>query len=89
MSYEIEEVDVPRRGKEPPIPKANKRKERRGRLASLYSAAKEYKQAYKAVYGVLPELTWDGKWVRIKGQPQGVNAKRLKELTRQLKLRAG
>ena len=54
---------------------------------SLKRAAKEYKEAYRAVYHMNPGLTFDGKWVRIHGQELGVSLKRLKELTVQLRNR--
>ena len=73
---EIEQVAMPKRRK--PKPKIS---------AALRSAANEYKDAYHTTYGMKPELTWDGKWVRIKGQAQGVSLRRLKELTTQLRAR--
>ena len=50
---------------------------------------KQYKAAYKAVYGILPTITFDGTWIRIQGQVQGVKRKRLKEMAEQLEYRAG
>lgn len=54
-------------------------------------AAKEYKEAYHAVYGVRPSLSYspsDG-WITVKGMSGRVNVRRLRELTTQLRRRAG
>lgn len=51
---------------------------------SLKKAAKEYKQAYVKVYGLTPRLTFDGTWIRLPGNKEGVSIKRLRELTTQL-----
>lgn len=76
-SMQVEQVAMPKRRKSKP------------RVSpALRQAANEYKDAYKTVYNVKPELTWDGKWVRIKGQAQGISLRRLKELTTQLRARA-
>ncbi len=56
---------------------------------SIRAAAKAYKEAYKDVYRMNPQLTFDGKWIRIHGQDQGVSLKRLKEMTTQLRNRVG
>lgn len=56
---------------------------------TLRRAAEEYKEAYRAVYRVSPQLTYDGKWIRIKGHSSGVSIKRLRELTVQLNHRKG
>lgn len=50
-------------------------------------AVKDYKAAYKAVYGILPQMRWNGTWIRLPGQNQGVSAKRLREMTAQLRRR--
>ena len=71
------------------VPMPKRRKPKSKIPPALKAGAQEYKDAYRAVYGMLPELRWDGKWIRIKGQAQGVNLRRLRELTTQLKLRAG
>ena len=52
-------------------------------------AVHNYLEAYRKVYGVLPEVKFDGQWYRIKGQSLGVNLKRLKEMTTQLEYRSG
>lgn len=70
------------------VPMPKRRKARPRVPQALRDAAQDYKDAYKAAYGVKPELTWDGKWIRIKGQAQGVSLRRLKELTTQLRARA-
>ena len=48
-----------------------------------------YKDAYRRVYGVPPEVKFDGTWYRITGHSAGVTAKRLKEMAQQLRYRAG
>ena len=48
-----------------------------------------YKDAYMQVYGVLPEITFDGTYYRIKGHGSGVKLSRLKEMARQLEYRSG
>lgn len=85
---EIENVPMPVKQTKP------ERKPRKPKLrikvhAALRNAAREYKQAYRNVYGMLPELTYDGTWIRIAGQTEGIGLKRLKELTRQLHNRRG
>ncbi len=65
---------------------------RKGRLrvpATVRKAADEYKAAYSRMYGVPAGLTWDGVWIRIAGQPEGVSTRRLREMTTQLKRRIG
>lgn len=57
--------------------------------APVRRAAAEYKAAYKAVYGIPPTLRWDGVWIRITGQSQGVKLSRLKAMTTQLRARIG
>lgn len=54
-------------------------------------AFEAYSKAYKAVYGVMPDgFTYDKatKFVHV-GNSTGVSLQRMKELTRQLTLRAG
>ena len=53
------------------------------------AAVKRYKDAYKAVYGVRPEIKRDGKWFRVKGQSAGVTRQRLVEMAKKLEYRAG
>lgn len=48
-----------------------------------------YRKAYKRVYGIYPEVKFDGTWFRIKGERLGVKRMRLKELAEQLEYRAG
>ena len=52
-------------------------------------AVHNYREAYRKVYGILPEVKFDGQWYRVKGQTLGVNLKRLKEMTTQLEYRNG
>lgn len=59
------------------------------KIKGLRDRAKAYKTAYRAVYGLVPRVTYDGKWIRLEGVAQGVSPKRLDELTRQLRARAG
>jgi hypothetical protein len=47
-----------------------------------------YREAYKAVYGILPGVSFDGVWCTLRGQPQRVRLRRLRELTTQLRNRA-
>ena len=56
---------------------------------TIRNAARAYKQIYKSVYGVNPTLTYDGTWIRLQGQREGVSLKRLKEMTTQLHNRQG
>lgn len=57
--------------------------------ANVRNAVKAYSEAYRHVYGISPEITFSGGFIRIMGQAQGVTKKRLKEMTNQLKWRAG
>ena len=52
-------------------------------------AVHNYREAYRKVYGILPEVKFDGQWYRIKGQVAGVKLRRLKEMTSQLEYRNG
>ena len=52
-------------------------------------AIHNYREAYRKVYGILPEVKFDGQWYRIKGQSLGVKLRRLKEMTSQLEYRSG
>lgn len=57
----------------------------------VHSAYKAYGEAYKRVYGVSPTgFTYDvaTKFIHV-GNSAGVSVQRLKEMTRQLTLRAG
>lgn len=69
------------------------RKKKKAKQKPLTPMAKRiverYKDAYKRVYGVRPEVKVDGKWFRITGHDSGVNRKRLLEMARQLEYRAG
>jgi hypothetical protein len=57
--------------------------------ASLKTCVRAFQEAYKIVYGVTPEVTVAAGYIRIKGQEYGVTRQRLKEMTNQLKWRAG
>lgn len=59
------------------------------KITGLRSKAKDYKSAYRALYGLVPVVTYDGKWIRLQGVAGGVSPKRLDELTRQLRARLG
>lgn len=74
---------MPAVNKQVPIPKV-RRKAKLRVPATVRRAAEGFKRAYKAVHGVLPELRWDGTWVRITGQTEGVSPRRLREMTTQL-----
>lgn len=52
-------------------------------------AMERYSEAYRSVYGVLPDMTYDGAFIRIHGQAQGFKPHRLREMIQQLKWRAG
>lgn len=84
--YVIDNVPAPQ-AKPKPVRKARVKKIKVS--DALKKAAKEYKAEYLAVFGTKPTLTFDGTWVRITGQSQGIGLKRLKELTTQLKARRG
>lgn len=77
-----------------PMPQAKPKPQRQPRVKkvkvsdAIKNAARDYKEAYKAAYGTTPTLTFNGEWIRIEGMTGGVKLLRLKELTRQLKLRA-
>ena len=43
-----------------------------------------YREAYRVLYGIKPEVAYDGKFIRPHGHAQGVTQKRLKEMTQQL-----
>lgn len=58
-------------------------------LPAIRRAARQYKAAYKDLYGFHPILTYDGRWIRIAGTPHGISLTRLKELTQQLINRKG
>lgn len=88
MTYEVEDVAAPVR--EPkPAKQARKPKAKIKVSEALRNAAKAYKTAYKAAYHMSPTLTFDGTWVRLPGQKEGISLKRLKEMTTQLKARTG
>lgn len=86
MTYAIESVPAPQ-AKPKPVRKPRAKKIKVS--DAIKNAAKEYKAEYLAVYGIKPSLTFDGTWVRIAGQSQGVGLKRLKEMTTQLRARRG
>lgn len=72
-----------------PVPRVRTPKKQTKRIGHLKDLAKAYKSAYRALYGLVPRVTYDGRWIRLQGESQGVSPKRLKELTRQLKARMG
>ena len=78
--YVVEEV---------PAPRIRMSKGATKKIHRLKDLAKAYKVAYRTVYGLIPRVTYDGKWIRLQGEAQGVSPKRLEELTRQLRARAG
>lgn len=45
----------------------------------------DYKKVYKLVYGVYPTIVDDGVFIRVSGQQTGVDLRRLKTLTAQLR----
>lgn len=89
MTYEVSEMlPVPIRVPKPLAPKIKKPKGIKV-TKSLKAAAKAYKDAYYDVYHVRIKLTYDGTWVRLQGAATGVSVKRLREMTSQLRHRAG
>lgn len=56
---------------------------------NVVNGMERYSDAYKKVYGVPPECHYDGEYIRIHGQAQGVTLGRLREMTNQLIWRAG
>lgn len=86
----MNEEQMPEVRRSIPVPNPRRRKGQPKPIpASLRRAADEYKAAYKACYGIPISLKWDGKYVRIMGQTQGVTPSRLKEMTTQLRRRIG
>lgn len=73
--FEIQKARMPkRRKKAPEIPIA------------LLKEIRRYESAYRSCYKKAPAIEYAAPYVRIDGQP-GVNAKRLKQLTAQLRER--
>lgn len=87
----VENVPMPGRATKPTKAKTKKVKKDKATKVrdALKRAAEDYKSAYKALYGMAPVLTYDGTWIRIKGESQGFNLQRLKERTAQLRNRKG
>ena len=77
MPFVIEDIVSLAREKKVPVQKP------------VAQAVHNYREAYRKVYGVLPEVKFDGQWYRIKGQVAGVKLNRLKEMTKQLEYRSG
>ena len=72
------------------VPRVIKRKPKAALIpASLKTIVRAYQEAYKVVYGVTPEVKYSEGFIRIKGQDAGVTRVRLREMTTQLKWRAG
>lgn len=84
----VEHIPMPGRNKPTKVKKVKPTKGPKVADA-LRNAAEDYKAAYKAVYGMAPRLTWDGKWIRLAGEAQGMSLMRLKERTAQLRNRKG
>lgn len=57
--------------------------------ATLKHSVQNYCNAYKIVYGMVPEVVFQDGFIRIKGHTDGVTKRRLKEMTNQLKWRHG
>lgn len=83
-----DDVEIPRFRGEPKEVKPRKVKSIRV-SESLKNTVVEYKRAYKSLYGRVPHMTYDGAWIHIMGSQQGISAKRLKEMTTQLRNRHG
>lgn len=67
-----------------PLPKAESRTPKR-----IQHLMDKYSDAYKAVYGIPAELSFDGTYIRVLGQKLGMKPKALRRATNQLKYRAG
>lgn len=50
-------------------------------------AANLYRREYRRVYGIAPEILWDGVWFHLTGTTYRVKLIRLKQMTAQLKYR--
>lgn len=81
-------MNMPQLNKRVPIP-APRRKTKVRVPPAVKTAAEDYKGAYKAMYGVQPSVKWDGTWIRVSGYTEGVNARRLREITASIKRRLG
>lgn len=68
------------------LPRSQAKKEQDARIRK---AREKYAAAYQKVYGIRPEVSWDGTFFRIVGHTAGVTLARLKEMTSQLRWRAG
>lgn len=84
-----DDLEIPRHRTEPKAAKQPRAKKGIRVSESLKNTVVEYKRAYKALYGLVPHMTYDGTWVRILGSTQGISPKRLKEMTTQLRNRHG
>ena len=77
MTFVVEDIVSIAREKKTPVGKP------------VAQAVHNYREAYRKVFGILPEIKFDGQWYRIKGQVAGVKLRRLKEMTSQLEYRSG
>jgi len=75
---------IPHIRKNVPMPRKPPFKPSKGQQGML----DKYREAYKAVYGIVPGISFDGAWVTLRGQPERVRLRRLRELTSQLRNRA-
>lgn len=57
--------------------------------SGVTNAIGRYAEAYKVLFGISPEVTYKSGYIRIWGQAQGVKLCRLREMTKQLRWRAG
>lgn len=80
---------MPTVNKRQPIPNVRRAKVKRRVPPAVRVAAEDYKAAYKAMYGMPAALKWDGVWIRMQGQAEGVTTRRLREMTTQLRRRLG
>jgi hypothetical protein len=74
-----------------PPPATERRKSKRAIYIppGVKTAIQRYKDAYKVVFQIPPEVFYDGTYVRIRGSSEGVTMKRLREMIKQLRWRAG
>jgi len=85
MEIEIDcGVDIPR-----DAPRIVKDKATRKLPTATRKPIEAFQEAYKAVYGLTPEVKFEDGFFRIKGHEGGVTKPRLREMTHQLRWRLG
>lgn len=71
------------------LPKVQRKRKAKALSKMERRTVDRYRDAYRRVYGIKPDITKEGKWYRVHGQTNGVNRARLLEMARQLEYRAG